>query len=164
MRKYVPCLPIILAALCILPLATRADTSNEARQKEYSLNQGHLAIQGYDPVSYHLPTGPVKGEKRITAEYRGVVYRFANQANKAAFLKNPAKYEPEYGGWCAWAMLDGDRTEPHPDSYKIVNGKLYLFYDGFFGDTLKAWNEKTAQTPEPSLIKEADRQWALQLD
>ena len=96
-------------------------------------------------------------------EYKGVHYRFSGEANKRTFLKDPTQYEPEYGGWGAWAMLEGDRTKPNPESYKIVDGKIYLFYDGFFADTLKKWNEKAEETPETELIETADEQWSEQI-
>ena len=164
MMKHIRRLPVFLASLFMLPPAAQAETPAEGRQKEYSLDRSHLAMNGYDPVSYRQPSGPQEGSKQITAEFKGVMYRFVSEKNKTEFLKNPAKYEPEYGGWCAWAMLDGGRTKSNPESYKIVDEKLYLFYDKFFVDTLKKWNKRAAKTPEPSLIKEADRQWAKQLD
>lgn len=60
-------------------------------------------------------------------------------------------------------MLDGDRTEPNPKSFRIVGGKLLLFYDGLWGDTLKSWKEKAAKEPESKLIEQADKQWARQI-
>mgnify|MGYP005840148481 CR=1 FL=1 len=140
-----------------------ADPAASIRQNEYSLSRGHLALQGYDPVSYFKSSGPLKGRKSITTEYNGIHYRFGSETNKREFLKNPTQYEPEYGGWCAWAMLEGDRTESNPESYKIVEGKVYLFYDGFFGDTLKKWNEKAEETPETQLIETADEHWSDQI-
>ena len=148
--------------LCILFVAgnLQATPASEAiRQDAYSLEKGHLAIDGYDPVSYFQSAKPLKGQKSITTVYRGVTYRFANEANQQTFLAKPAQYEPAYGGWCAWAMLEGDRTKPNPKSFKIVDGKLYLFYDGLWGDTLKYWNEKAATESEATLIDTADRAW-----
>ena len=140
-----------------------ASPAASIRRDEYSLSRGYLALRGYDPVSYFQASGALKGDKSITAEYKGVHYRFSSEANQRTFLKNPAQYEPEYGGWCAWAMLEGDRTKPNPESYKIVGGKVYLFYDGFFGDTLRKWNEKAEETPETQLIEAADEQWSEQI-
>lgn len=66
----------------------------------------HLALSGYDPVAYFPEGGgkPAKGAQSISLVHGGVLYRFATEANKAAFESNPARYEPAYGGWCAWAM------------------------------------------------------------
>ncbi len=151
------CTLLLTGSLQATPEATPA--GEETRQEAYSLGKGHLAIDGYDPVSYFQSDKPLKGRKDIATVYRGVTYRFASKANQQTFLANPAQYEPAYGGWCAWAMLDADKTKPNPKSFKIVNGKLYLFYDGLWGDTLKLWNEKAAAENESTLIETADRAW-----
>ena len=73
-------------------------------------------------------------------------------------MENPGVYEPQYGGWCAWAMSDGGgRTEANPESFKIIDGKLYVFYDGFFGDTRSLWN---AVGDDEKLIGQADQYWS----
>lgn len=114
-----------------------------------------VAIQGYDPVAYFKQGKPVKGKKDLAASYEGVVYYFSSTANKELFLKNPASYEPQYGGWCAYAMGDsGEKVEINPETFKIVDGKLYLFYNAFFNNTLKSWNKN-----EAVLKKKADSSW-----
>lgn len=115
-------------------------------------------LSGFDPVSYRGEV-PVKGKEEWTFEYNGALYRFANKANKEIFKVNPSKYLPAYGGWCAYAMLDGDKVEVDPMSYKLIDGKLYLFYNGFWGDTLKRWNKKLAKSSEASLVSKADKHW-----
>ena len=83
-------------------------------------------------------------------------YRFSSVANKEEFKKNPSKYEPQYGGWCAFAMGDyGEKVEIDPETFKIVNGKLYLFYNKGFNNTLKSWNKN-----EAVLKSNADINWA----
>ena len=75
--------------------------------------------------------------------------------NKEAFKNAPARYEPQYGGWCAYAMgNDGSKVEIDPETFKIVDGKLYLFYNKYFTNTLKSWNKQ-----EPELKKKADQNW-----
>lgn len=132
-----------IAMLALLPALSHAQDfalTERQRTEHLSLKKG-LALQGYDPVSYFLE-GPKEGSKAITATVKGVTYRFSNEANKETFLADSAKYEPAYGGWCAWAMLDGDKTKVDPETYKIVDGRNFVFYNGFFGNTLKSWNEK----------------------
>ena len=81
-----------------------------------------------------------------------MTYNFSSQANKDLFLKNPASYEPQYGGWCAYAMgYSGEKVEINPETFKILDGKLYLFYNAFFNNTLKSWNKD-----EVNLKKKAD--------
>lgn len=101
-----------------------------------------LAIQGYDPVAYFPEGGgrAVKGSKDIEAAYEGVAYRFASAEHKEMFLKNPAKYEPAHGGWCSYAMWQkGEKVEVDPTSFIVKDDRLFLFYDGWGGDTRKKW-------------------------
>ena len=87
--------------------------------------------------------------------YAGVTYNFSSAENKEAFKKSPAAYEPQYGGWCAYAMgNDGSKVSIDPETFKIVGGKLYLFYNRFFTNTLKSWNKD-----EVTLKKNADTNW-----
>lgn len=114
-----------------------------------------MALNGYDVVSYFKQTKPAKGNSSYAAVYQGITYYFSNAANKDAFLKNPTQYEPQYGGWCAYAMgNDGTKVEVDPETYKITNGKLYLFYHSFFNNTLNKWN-----ADEQKLMKSADANW-----
>ena len=101
------------------------------------------------------------GRPEFQTTYKGIRYHFINQANLDRFKATPEQYEPLYGAWCAYAMLDGTKTEVDPETYKIVDGKILLFYNGFWGDTLKAWNKQLkGQITDQSLIEQADAQWA----
>lgn len=62
--------------------------------------------------------------------------------NKEYFLKNAFKYEPQYGGWCAYKTRDINvRVPVNTETFKITKGKLYLFYNAFFNNTLKSWTK-----------------------
>ena len=123
------------------------------RVSHFNLEKG-LAIQGYDPVSY-FQGKPVKGSKENAVFYRGATYYFSTEANKEAFKKDPAKYEPQYGGWCAYAMgAKGEKVSVDPKTYTIISGKLYLFYNKFLNNTLESWNEN-----EAGLQPKADANW-----
>ena len=137
-------------------LATTFITAQTAAKRSAQFNlENKVAIQGYDPVAYFKSGKAVKGSKSMAASHQGVTYYFSSEANKAAFAKNPAGYEPQYGGWCAFAMGDyGEKVEVDPETFKIVDGKLYLFYNKFFNNTLKSWNKN-----EAPLKKKADANW-----
>lgn len=124
---------------------------------EPNLDEG-VAIKGYDPVSY-FQQEPQEGKLELNKHHNGVEYHFANEKNREAFAANPEQYLPQYGGWCAYAMLDGDKVEVDPRRYKIIGGKLYLFYDGFWGNTLKKWNDKAREQSDEALVAKADAQW-----
>lgn len=124
------------------------------RIKEFNL-ENKLALQGYDPVAYFTQKKAVKGKKELSVVHEGVLYYFASNADKELFVKNPSAYEPQYGGWCAYAMgANGEKVEVDPETFKIVNGKLFLFYNAFFNNTLKSWNKD-----EVNLNKKADGNW-----
>lgn len=124
------------------------------RQQEYNLEKG-LAIQGYDPVAYFSSNKAIKGKKELAANFEGVIYYFSSAANKDAFVKKPRKYEPQYGGWCAYAMgATGEKVEIDPETFKILDGKLYLFYHTWSNNTLPKWNKD-----EVKLKANADKVW-----
>lgn len=124
------------------------------RAKHFNLT-GDVAVQGYDPVGYFVVGKAVKGNKDIAISYGAVRYYFATMDNRETFRKNPSAYEPQYGGWCAYAMgADGSKVEIDPNTFKIINGKLYLFYNKFFNNTLKSWNKN-----ETVLKHHADANW-----
>jgi YHS domain-containing protein len=147
----------IILFVALLSATTFAQTAAK-RSKEFNL-ENKVAIQGYDPVAYFTQKKAVKGKSTITATNEGVIYYFSTQVNKDAFVKSPASYEPQYGGWCSYAMgnngPDGEKVEIDPETFKIVDGKLNLFYNAFFNNTLKSWNKN-----EAVLKKKADVNWA----
>lgn len=145
----------LLLTFFISFLNTSAQTDRSAdRLAQYNLANKSLAIEGYDPVSYFAGS-PKKGSNQNMVQHQGVVYRFASAENKQVFLKSPSAYEPQYGGWCAYAMgAKGEKVSVDPETYKITGGKLYLFYNSFFNNTLKTWNKD-----EAALKAKADASW-----
>jgi len=123
------------------------------RKKQFNLRE-NIALTGYDPVSY-FDGKPAEGEKDIKGEYRGVIYQFKSQANLAKFKINPEKYEPAYGGWCAYAMGEnGEKVKIDPETFKIIDGKLFLFYNFWGNNTLSKWNKD-----EKILKGQGDKNW-----
>lgn len=86
------------------------------------------AIRGYDPVAYFTEAKPVKGKSAYQFKWQGATWSFASSENRDRFVKNPDKYAPQYGGYCAWAVSQGYTASIDPDAWRIVNGKLYLNY------------------------------------
>ena len=130
-----------------------------ALAEESMLNSDNgLAVHGYDPVSYHKD-GPVKGQETWSSVYNGVTYHFASRENLETFKNDPERYLPAYGGWCAWAMLDGEKVDVDPRSYKVIAGRTYLFYNSFFVNTLKKWNDRATANAEGAMVEQADAAW-----
>ena len=144
---------IFVIAIALFGATTFAQSA-ATRIKEFNL-ENKVAIQGYDPVAYFKQSKAVKGKKEIATTYEGVTYYFASQVDKEFFLKLPSSYEPQYGGWCSYAMgAKGEKVEIDPETFKIVDGKLNLFYNAYFNNTLKSWNKD-----EINLRKKADTNW-----
>lgn len=144
--------PILILFLSFITMSIAAQTATK-RAMEFNL-ENKIAIQGYDPVSYFRGK-PLKGKKEIATTHEGVVYNFSSVANRDAFLKKPMSYEPQFGGWCAYAMgSSNEKVAIDPETFKILDGKLYLFYNAYFNNTLKSWNKD-----EVNLKKKADTNW-----
>ncbi len=145
----------IITILCTLSVFSQKDNK---RATHFNIEKS-IAIQGYDPVAYFKQGKAVKGRKELTTAYEAVIYYFSTPVNKEAFLKNPSKYEPQYGGWCAFAMGDSnEKVSINPETFKITNGKLYLFYNAYFNNTLKTWNKQ-----ETGLMIKADANWSKRI-
>ncbi len=128
--------------------------ATQLRKSQFNLDDG-IAIGGYDPVAYYKQGKAVKGKKEFAVFVQGVTYYFLSIENKEEFKKNPSRYEPQYGGWCAYAMgKDGSKVEIDPATFKIIDGKLYLYYNKFFNNTLKSWSKD-----ETNLKARADVNW-----
>lgn len=143
-----------LLSLFVFLVFTAFTQSAEGRKKHYNLSN-NLAISGYDPVAYFTIKKAVKGKSAYSITEKNVTYHFSSKENMEAFVKNPSMYEPEYGGWCAYAMgATGEKVPVDPETFKIINNKLYLFYNRFFNNTLKDWNKD-----EANLKSKADIAW-----
>lgn len=145
----------LLATVLLLCFASAGfSQADDFRKKQFNLDDG-VAIKGYDPVAYFTAGKAEKGKSAFSSSYHGVNYHFANAADLSSFQANPEKFEPRYGGWCAYAMgHDGSKVEVDPETFKIINGKLFLFYNRFFNNTLKTWNQD-----ESKLHTQADANW-----
>jgi YHS domain-containing protein len=123
------------------------------RKTTFNLKKG-IAIDGYDPVSY-FNGKPAEGRDQFKWNYKGITYLFMSQANLNNFKSSPEKYEPAYGGWCAYAMGDsGEKVKIDPETFKILDDRLYLFYNFWGSNTLKDWNKD-----EKKLKSSADSNW-----
>ena len=109
------------------------------------------AIKGYDPVAYFTEQKPVKGEQSISYEWEGATWYFTSEANKKLFTKNPEKYAPQYGGYCAFGVAKGGLYKIEPEAWKIVEGKLYLNY------SLKL--QKDWEADIPGYLEKANENW-----
>lgn len=143
-----------LCAAAVTTLLLSSAMLSQAGTKDYNLPANRLAIQGYDPVTYFTLNKAVLGSASFKAQHEGVTYHFSSADTLAAFQAAPAKYMPTYGGWCATAMAKGEKVEIDPKNFKVTNGRLFLFFNAWYGDAKKVWVKD-----EAGQEKKADANW-----
>lgn len=154
-HRYNPCARLVLACTVVFGLSLGAVASASAAD-EVNISTGAtlagpgLAVHGYDVVTF-FSGSPAVGSDKFAYAYNGGTYRFVSQENLDAFKANPAKYEPRYGGFCAYGAALGKKFDGDPRYWKIVDGRLYLNLNG---DIQTKWSEDVAGN-----IKKADANW-----
>ena len=138
-------------ALAALLIGVSLSSAAFAEGFDVNVTSTDLALRGTDPVSYFTEGKPMAGDVEISAEYNGAIYRFASEANKMAFLAEPAKYAPQYGGYCAFGLAKGFKFDGDPNVWKIVDGKLYLNLSSKVGEI---WQQDI-----PGNIEAAETAW-----
>lgn len=129
-------------------------SSTAFSQQNYNTKKGFVA-DGYDVVAY-FSNKVEKGDKDFITSYDGVKFQFSNKENLEKFKKDPKKYIPQYGGYCAYAIgKSGEKVSIDPKTFEIRDGKLYLFYNSWGTNTLKMWEKEGAK----ELQKAADTNW-----
>lgn len=116
-----------------------------------NLDKQGIAIQGYDPVAFFTQNRPVKGRPEFESKYNGARYLFASAEDKSTFDANPAKYEPQFGGFCAYAASKNRTAPVKIEAFQIVNGRLLMQYDL---DIRKEFNKDTQGN-----LRKADNNW-----
>ena len=139
----------LFVATLALPLVAQTKTL-------LNLDKAGLAIQGYVPVAFFTNGKPVKGKPEFPARHNGALYYFASKEHRDLFKADPAKYEPAFGGYCAYGVSRNKLVEIDVDAFQIVEGKLLLQYskgvrDDFNKDT--KGNLSKANTSWPALVE-----------
>lgn len=139
----------------LLVLAIAFTTQAQDFKAKYNADDSKIALQGYSPVSYIDLGIAQRGLKAYKSTHDGLNYYFTSAEQKAKFDKNPQKYLPEYGGYCAFGVSVGAKFRTDPNKFVVSNGKLFLFLYDVEVDAQQLWlagNEK-------ELVKKADANW-----
>ena len=120
-------------------------------QKSPVFETNGIAVNGYDVVAFFTDSKPVKGTKDYAYEWNGVSWLFSTKQHLNQFSKNPEKYAPQFGGYCAYGMSEGHKAPTQVDTWTIIDGKLYFNYNS---DVKELWKKDTAEK-----IKKAEENW-----
>lgn len=161
---------LLITPLLFLVLTAQAVNVDQDALKDYRLVNG-LAIDGYSPVSYFQRDQAEKGNPEFSVTHQGITYWLTDQEQVDLFQQNPDKYAPAHGGWCSLMLSgSGSRTPANPESWKIVDDRLLLFWSGDYKGMaisgLKNWHSKTNREYDQELqrLGVADQTWAAILN
>lgn len=141
---------ILCTALFVIALSPL--TAEGQQVPQVNTDGAGVAILGYDPVAYFTDAKAVPGKPEFTARHDGATWRFATAAHRDAFVADPARYAPQYGGYCAYGVAGNYKVKIDPDAWRIEDGKLYLNYDL---SVQRRWYSDI-----PGYIARATRNWA----
>ena len=141
---------MLLTSLSVLTLQALASSSAANKDQGIYAENG-VALAGYDVVAYFTENGPVQGSDQYTVEWQDLTWQFMNQEHADLFKAAPEKYEPKFGGFCAFGVTYGQRMKPDMNAWEIHDGRLYLYYDP---PTRTEWSE-SRETNE----KAASEEW-----
>jgi YHS domain-containing protein len=110
----------------LLAQSQTARAKQQLTKSKVNVDQAGVILHGNDAVAYFKQNKPVQGSTAYKSTYQGATYLFASAANKAEFDKNPAKYAPQYGGYCALNLSKGRLVDIDPNNFVIYKGKLYV--------------------------------------
>lgn len=128
-----------------------ACTSIGGKTAQVNVDSKGLALDGYDAVAYFKENLPREGKPEFIADYNGAKWQFTSAENRDAFKAEPAKYAPQYGGYCAWAVGHNYTAKGDPQAWRIVDDKLYLNYNK---DVQAKWAEDI-----PKYVQDGDKNW-----
>ena len=127
--------------------------------KQWNSNAQGIVLGGYDVVAYQTQGKAVPGRSKFASHHAGGTFHFSSQENLAAFEKQPTRYTPEFGGFCAFGVAVNKAKVPvDPATFKIQNGKLLLFFNDMYEG--KKVNTKPMWEKNPdALYKDATSTW-----
>lgn len=138
---------VVLAGGTSLALAQRAEVF-QSGQEQFGAS---LAVGGYDTVAYHAQKQAIVGNPAFRVSWKSAEWRFATAENRDQFVKEPEKFAPQFGGYCAFAVAYGSTAAGDPKLFTLVDGKLYL--------NLNESVQSTWQRDRANLIKRGEQNW-----
>lgn len=134
-----------------IALASLSFGSLQAADVSVSVDKNAVILNGYDAVAYFTKSSAVKGSQNYTAVHNNSIYQFSSAKNRDTFNKNPEKYAPQYGGFCAYGAALGKKFEVDGKAFEVVDNKLYVNKNA---EVYEIWDKEEAKN-----IKTADKKW-----
>ncbi len=144
---------IIFLITCFAIISTNAMAQDN---RANNIDNSNIALQGYSAVSYADLNLAQKGVKEFKSEYQKIVYYFTSAEQKATFDRNPTKYLPQYGGFCAFGTYAGAKFRVDPNKFITKDGKYYLFLNNIEFDAKQLWLD---ENNHKQLVSTADSNW-----
>jgi YHS domain-containing protein len=116
-----------------------------------NVDSNGVILKGYDSVAYFTQRKAVKGSPRYQTTYEGAIYYFSSAADLTAFKKNPSRYAPQFGAFCANGVKNKTLSDSDPTVFFIIKGKLYV--------CASAAAEKEFRSNEDEDVVTAQRNW-----
>lgn len=132
-------------------IATHAVAYQSKSIAAVNLDKQNRALRGYDPVAYFSLGKATAGKTEFSAVHEGATYLFASAAHRDTFVATPARYLPQYGGYCAYAASQGYKADADPKAWHVIDGRLFVNYNA---SVAKTWAAKAAD-----YIKAGDANW-----
>jgi YHS domain-containing protein len=142
--------------LIILAVVTFSLSAFGQDKKALNIDNSNIALEGYSPVSYLDLELAQLGNKEFKSEYNKAVYYFTSAEQKATFDRNPSKYLPQYGGYCAFGIYAGAKFRVDPDKFFVKDGKYFLFLENVELDAQQLWEQEKNHS---DLVAKANENW-----
>jgi YHS domain-containing protein len=153
MRQTVRQITALLASMLVAACAANASKESHVRTvDEIDLQQG-FALKGYDPVAYFADGGPAAGNVAIRYQWRGATWLFSTEEHRTAFIADPARYAPQFGGYCAFAVSRATTADGDPLQWAVVDDKLYVNTNAY---AMQLWDKD-----RPGNIQAGNSNWPL---
>jgi len=150
------------AVLTVLVFSSSFIAAQE--ESQCFIDEHNVAISGYDAVSYFTQNKAVKGTEEFKVTFDNASFLFSSKENKVLFEKDPMKYMPQYGGFCAFGLGAKNMKFPtNPETFEVVDGKLFLFFNDMYKgkkmNTKMMWDKEQTKTH-----KLADANWSKMME
>jgi YHS domain-containing protein len=150
LQASMPLVAVAAVALLAAPARANHEKGHEGTQL-VNVDKDGVILDGYDAVAFFTDNKPVKGTKNFLSQYDGATYYFVSAEHKALFDADPAKYEPQFGAFCAYAVSVGRTAPIDVNTFSIVNGRLVIQHNA---RALGLWNQNVQGN-----LKNADKYW-----